>query len=359
MIDKIAAVFDDLLGERRLPPLRRRASSTRDRQRDGRTTGPAVVLSPIEIRPEPFQERLLEQIAVARQPGHHRNLLVSATGTGKTVMAAVDYADSRDAAAGRLLFVAHRQEILDQSQRHVPPRAARPRRSASTGSAAPTEAVRARLRVDPEPRTRPGWSHLPPDHFDVVIVDEFHHAAAPSLRAAARTRPPRRAPGADRHARAGRRLPSCMVRRSHRRRAAAVGRDRPAPPHPVRLLRHPRRTRSARGAVAARPRLRRRRPDQPLHANDAWARLVVKQLADHVDDSATMRVPRVLRQRRARAIHGPRLQTSGVAAVAVWGDTREPSGRRRSRDLPPGGCRSSSPSTCSTRASTSRWSTRC
>ena len=53
---------------------------------------PEILLTPIEIRLEPFQERLLEQIALARQLGRHRNLLVSATGTGKTAMAAVDYA---------------------------------------------------------------------------------------------------------------------------------------------------------------------------------------------------------------------------------------------------------------------------
>ena len=53
-----------------------------------------MILSPIELRPEPFQERLLELIALSRQRGHHRNLLVSATGTGKTVMAAVDYGDA-------------------------------------------------------------------------------------------------------------------------------------------------------------------------------------------------------------------------------------------------------------------------
>ena len=51
-----------------------------------------------------------------RGTGHHRNLLVSATGTGKTVMAAVDYARLRDELPrARLLFVAHREEILDQS----------------------------------------------------------------------------------------------------------------------------------------------------------------------------------------------------------------------------------------------------
>ena len=51
-----------------------------------------IYLSPLELRPEPFQDRLLEQLALARERGHHRNLLVSATGTGKTVMAAIDYA---------------------------------------------------------------------------------------------------------------------------------------------------------------------------------------------------------------------------------------------------------------------------
>ena len=61
------------------------------------------MLSPLHIRLEPFQERLLELIALSRQQGHHRNLLVSATGTGKTVMAAVDY--------GRLSKTLHRSRL--------------------------------------------------------------------------------------------------------------------------------------------------------------------------------------------------------------------------------------------------------
>src|SRR6185369_10847666 len=82
----------------------------------GGATGPQFMLSPIELRPEPFQERLLEQIALSRQRGHHRNLLAAATGTGKTVMAAIDYARLRERLPrARLLFVAHRKEILEQS----------------------------------------------------------------------------------------------------------------------------------------------------------------------------------------------------------------------------------------------------
>jgi HKD family nuclease len=71
-----------------------------------------------EIELRPFQDRLLEQIELARERGRHRNLLVAATGTGKTVMAAVDYATLRARLPrDRLLFVAHRAEILDQSRR--------------------------------------------------------------------------------------------------------------------------------------------------------------------------------------------------------------------------------------------------
>ncbi|MGE3655170.1 MAG: DEAD/DEAH box helicase family protein [Mycolicibacterium sp.] len=152
-------------------------------KRSGRTdTGPVVVLSPIELRLEPFQERLLEKISISRNRGHHRNLLVAATGTGKTVMAAVDYGRLRDKLLrSRLMFVAHRNEILDQSLatfRHA-------LRDASfgekwIGGSRPQhfEHVFASIQT----LTAANLDNLPPDHFDVVIVDEFHHAAAPSYR---------------------------------------------------------------------------------------------------------------------------------------------------------------------------------
>lgn len=137
-------------------------------------------LSPIELRPEPFQERLLEQLSLARSQGHHRNLLVSATGTGKTVMAAVDYARLRPTLArARLLFVAHRKEILEKSL--------------STFRHALRDGGFGELWVDgrrPEHfehvfASIQSLQHIDLDlldaaHFDVVIVDEFHHAAADS-----------------------------------------------------------------------------------------------------------------------------------------------------------------------------------
>lgn len=139
-----------------------------------------VFLSPIEIVLMPFQERLLEQVELARTQGHHRNLLVAATGTGKTVMAAVDYARLRERLTrDRLLFVAHREEILEQSRAIF----AHALRDASFGEFW----VRGRRPVKFEhvfasiqSLNRSGLESLDPTHFDVVVVDEFHHAAAPS-----------------------------------------------------------------------------------------------------------------------------------------------------------------------------------
>jgi superfamily II DNA or RNA helicase/HKD family nuclease len=152
-------------------------------ERAGRTdVGPLVVLSPIELRLEPFQERLLEQISVSRERGHHRNLLVAATGTGKTVMAAVDYAHlGAGLPRSRLLFVAHRNEILDQSMatfRYALRDASFGEKWISGSRPRRFEHVFASI----QSLNAANLDDLPRDHFDVVIVDEFHHAAAPSYR---------------------------------------------------------------------------------------------------------------------------------------------------------------------------------
>ncbi|MFM6847882.1 MAG: DUF3427 domain-containing protein [Terrabacter sp.] len=142
--------------------------------------GPTVVLSSIEVTPRPFQERLLELLEVARLHDRHRNLLVAATGTGKTVMAAVDYARLRHTLPrSRLLFVAHREEILDQSLatfRHVLRDATFGEKWVGGHRPRDFEHVFASI----QSLHASGIDSIAPDHFDVVIVDEFHHAAATS-----------------------------------------------------------------------------------------------------------------------------------------------------------------------------------
>ena len=59
---------------------------------------------------------MLDALTIERERhDRHRNLVVAATGTGKTVVAALDYRQLALAAGPSLLFVAHREEILRQS----------------------------------------------------------------------------------------------------------------------------------------------------------------------------------------------------------------------------------------------------
>jgi len=178
IIEKVGAVFDSYWEEADFEPYDRdRFAAAVDRERPDTER---LVLSPTEVRPYPFQERLLEEIQLSRERGWHRNLLVSATGTGKTVMAALDYQRLRSALPrARLLFVAHREEILRQSRntfRHA-------LRDASfgelwVGGRRPEEYEHVFASI--QSLNASGVDAIPPDHFDVVIVDEFHHAAAAS-----------------------------------------------------------------------------------------------------------------------------------------------------------------------------------
>ena len=177
VVAKMTAVFDSYWASGDFVPFDRdefllRAARTEPEQ--------TLQLSPIEIVLLPFQERLLEQIEIARTRGRHRNLLVAATGTGKTVMAAVDYARLRERLPrDRMLFVAHREEILAQSRATF----AHALRDAAfgelwVGGRRPSRFEHVFASI--QSLSRSGLESVDPAHFDVVVVDEFHHAAAPS-----------------------------------------------------------------------------------------------------------------------------------------------------------------------------------
>ncbi|MBO2454381.1 DUF3427 domain-containing protein [Actinomadura barringtoniae] len=142
-------------------------------------TGPALQIANIDVRPHPYQQEILDELDAVREVhGHWRNLVVMATGTGKTVVSALDYQRlRRQGKVDSLLFIAHRKEILEQSL--------------TTFRTVLKDGSFGELLVDSK---RPAeWkhvfasiqslnrlSHLTPDRFSMVIVDEFHHAAAAS-----------------------------------------------------------------------------------------------------------------------------------------------------------------------------------
>ncbi|MCH7227218.1 DUF3427 domain-containing protein [Haloferula sp. A504] len=138
----------------------------------------------VEVTPHAFQERILENLAAVRETGSFRNLVVAATGTGKTVVAAFDYARQRKAStpSSRLLFIAHRKEILQQALdcfRLV-------LRDPNFGElmvdgAVPLEWNHVFASIQSWNNRRP-WEDLGTQHFDHVIVDEAHHGTAGSYR---------------------------------------------------------------------------------------------------------------------------------------------------------------------------------
>ncbi|KAB2918409.1 MAG: DUF3427 domain-containing protein [Dechloromonas sp.] len=86
-----------------------------------RESGEDIVARPtyFDLEPKAYQQEMLDQLHVEREHDRWRNLVVAATGTGKTVVAAFDYRRicQQEGGRPRLLFVAHREEILKQALR--------------------------------------------------------------------------------------------------------------------------------------------------------------------------------------------------------------------------------------------------
>lgn len=140
-----------------------------------------ISLSGLEVRPYPHQRSILEALEVERTVhGHHRNLVVAATGTGKTVVAALDYrrlchGDRRPS----LLFVAHRKEILDQARRTYREVLNDPNfGELYVGGSRPETWRHVFASVQSLSASLVGG--MRPEAFEIVVIDEFHHAASSS-----------------------------------------------------------------------------------------------------------------------------------------------------------------------------------
>ena len=126
--------------------------------------------------PRPIQEEALRALAQTRADGFRAGMVTMATGLGKTWLAAFDAIQAR---ASRVLFIAHREEILKQSRdvfRRVNSEA---RMGLYFGGEKEPEADFIFATV----QTLSGHlDRFAPDAFDYIIVDEFHHAAAATYR---------------------------------------------------------------------------------------------------------------------------------------------------------------------------------
>ena len=136
-------------------------------------------------QPRPAQQLALLELERLRLDGHRRALVVAATGLGKTFLAAFDARD-----ANRVLFIAHREELLRQA-------------AAAFAAVYPSRGIGyvadGRLELDCDVvfasvQTLSREDFLAKNdlsQFDYVVIDEFHHAAADSYQRVLRALSPR------------------------------------------------------------------------------------------------------------------------------------------------------------------------
>lgn len=138
----------------------------------------------MDIAPYFYQQEILDKLEAERKVrGYHRNLVVAATGTGKTVISALDYKRFRKQNPDkpcRLLFVAHREEILKQSMYTF--RAVLKDANFGemfVGSYKPEGIDNLFISIQTF-NSQSFTEKTTSDFYDYIIVDEFHHAAAPT-----------------------------------------------------------------------------------------------------------------------------------------------------------------------------------
>lgn len=136
------------------------------------------------IKAHDYQDAILEKLKMEREVfGHYRNLVVAATGTGKTVIAAFDYKRFREVnKRANFLFIAHREEILKQSIKTF--RMVLQDENFGDlwyGGVEPTTFTHLFASKDLL-NNRLDTIDLSDDFYDYIIFDEVHHIAADSYR---------------------------------------------------------------------------------------------------------------------------------------------------------------------------------
>lgn len=133
------------------------------------------------ITPNVMQSEALLEIQKLRNAGEQRAVVVSATGTGKTILSALDV---RSFNPRRMLFVVHREQILDRAIEEFSRVLGAPDHEFGKFVGSRRELDRKYVFGTIQSlSTREALLDIPTAHFDYVLVDEVHRAGAGSYRA--------------------------------------------------------------------------------------------------------------------------------------------------------------------------------
>ena len=185
-IDKISATFEYYWNDREFEyyaeDQKERLARALKAEKYSETNNPEIYT--MDITPYSYQQEILDKLEAERRVrGYTRNLVVAATGTGKTVISALDYKRFRKQNPDkpcRLLFVSHREEILKQSLYTF--RAVLKDANFGemfVGSYKPESIDNLFISIQTF-NSQDFTKKTSPAFYDYIIVDEFHHAAAPT-----------------------------------------------------------------------------------------------------------------------------------------------------------------------------------
>ncbi|SJN21191.1 DNA/RNA helicase of DEAD/DEAH box family [Microbacterium esteraromaticum] len=143
-----------------------------------RTSATTSPLGP--VTPNAMQSEALLQLQKVRDVGERRAVIVSATGTGKTILSALDV---RSVAPERMLFVVHREQILDRAIEEFSRVLNAPIQDFGKFVGTQRELDRKYVFSTIQSLSRAeNLLDIPAGHFDYVLIDEVHRAGAASYR---------------------------------------------------------------------------------------------------------------------------------------------------------------------------------
>lgn len=189
VIQKIEATFENYWNDNEFTTFNGDAEEDRDRlikslNKEASAGFDNDVVFALDVQPYYYQKEILEKLQAERKLyGRYKNLLVAATGTGKTVIAAFDYKNymyENRREKNNLLFIAHREEILKRSRDTF--RAILKDSNFGdlyVGGHVPQSIDKLFMSIQSFNSSRL-YEKTTPDFYDFIIVDEFHHAEAPS-----------------------------------------------------------------------------------------------------------------------------------------------------------------------------------
>lgn len=137
-----------------------------------------------DVIPYSYQLEILDKLQAEREiHNRYKNLIVAATGTGKTVISAFDYkkfVQNHPKSNNRLLFVAHRKEILEQSI-DCYKKVLKDRNFGDlwVGNYEATKIDHLFISIQTF-NSKEFTENIKEDYYDYIVIDEFHHSAAPS-----------------------------------------------------------------------------------------------------------------------------------------------------------------------------------